>query len=92
MEKIKTAYTDELAKQYDQTRFGSKQGLVYDSMERTELEQVLRLTSVQGTALEVGCGSGRFLGLVRKYVETVSGIDPSQEMLSIAERLSSHRF
>lgn len=85
MEKVETAYMDDLAAKYDQTRFGSKQGLVYDAMERAELERALRHIPGVERALEVGCGSGRFLGLVKQYAKSAVGIDPSEEMLAIAE-------
>ena len=46
--------------------------------------------AAQGQVLEVGIGSGRNLPFYRRDVESVLGVDPSEELLAMAQ--AAHRL
>ena len=70
-------YYDDLAKDYDQDRFGNSYGLFLHALERPILERLLQ--SCSESVLEVGCGTGRFLDLAD------IGVDISPKMLEVAK-------
>jgi len=81
---VDTAYRN--ADVYDAVRFSDPRGNLFDELERQQLSAVLDLLPVTGRALEIGCGTGRFLPMVREKGLTVCGVDPSAPMLEVAAR------
>ncbi len=73
------AYYDEIAPDYDATRFGHSWGQFLDRQEREVLSEWL---PVRGAAnvLDLACGTGRMLDLAS------AGVDASQQMVDIAHR------
>ena len=71
------AYYDDLAKKYDQDRFGNTYGKFIDSQERKILDQIL--TNKSELVVDLACGAGRFLN----YASI--GVDASLQMIEIAK-------
>lgn len=69
-------YYDEIAGEYDQSRFSNTYGRFIDRQERAFLDKVLKNAN---EVLNLGCGTGRFMD----YSST--GIDFSSEMLAVAK-------
>jgi len=70
-------YYDDIAEQYDESRFGTSYGAYIDQVE----SRFLSACGLGGSVLDVGCGTGRFLGTV-----TNAGVDFSPKMVEIARR------
>ena len=83
---IETAYTGKRAAEYDDKRFTTPQGKLFDTIERNELEKRLQAFGKTGNIAEIGCGTGRFLPLAAQYCDQVTGVDPSKDMLGIARK------
>ena len=77
-----TAYSDNQANEYDSKRFSTPSGKMIHAMELRILQYFLKLTSIEGRILEVGCGTGRLLIELTKKDYTVDGVDASPGMLS----------
>lgn len=88
---IETAYTENTAFEYDDKRFATPQGEWFNAIECNELEKRLKAYGKTENIAEVGCGTGRFLPLAANYCEKITGIDPSEDMLNLAEKkLTGH--
>lgn len=70
-------YYDNLAKEYDENRFGNSYGKYVDFQERTTLKNIFSRNKFK-KILDLGCGTGRLLDFA------THGIDFSDEMLKIA--------
>jgi ubiquinone/menaquinone biosynthesis C-methylase UbiE len=81
-----TAYNEQESRTYDLLRFSSPQGRAFHELEIGQLRAFLRLTMNSGLALEVGCGTGRFLDHVAAAGFHVVGLDPSRYMLGICQQ------
>jgi len=75
-EEIQQYYND-IAEQYDETRFGTSYGTYINQVEA----RFLSACGLSGSVLDVGCGTGRFLGTV-----TNVGVDFAPKMVEIARR------
>jgi len=79
----------EVAKSYDEVRFGSWHGwLAHRSETRTLELMIKRYFEPKGSVLDVPCGTGRLMGVEVDEGYQVTGGDISEEMLKIAR----HRF
>jgi ubiquinone/menaquinone biosynthesis C-methylase UbiE len=67
---------DEIAEVYDQRYVGND----YHGIEKT----LSGLVRGRDRVLEVGCGTGRWLDVMRGWGCTVVGLDPSAQMLYVA--------
>ena len=74
-----TAYYDRIANLYDTDRFGNTYGQFIDAQEHAILSQLLHTAAGQ-RVLDVGCGTGRFLGYA------THGLDASAAMLAVARQ------
>lgn len=83
---VKSAYINDAAYQYDEQRFRTPQGQLFHDLEQGMLTSCLRDFPQPGTVVEVGCGTGRFLASFQGVAETIIGIDPSEDMLHVAEK------
>lgn len=83
---IDTAYTEGTAFEYDDKRFTTPQGKLFNAIESNELEKRLKAFGKTERIVEVGCGTGRFLPIAATYGEQVTGIDPSLDMLQLARK------
>lgn len=81
--KVKTAYGENLASNYEEIRFKSVGGIRIHQTESGILLGSLNLVPKSSSALEVGCGTGRLIGDATRAGYKVAGIDPSIAMLSI---------
>lgn len=72
-------YYNNLAKTYDENRFGNSYGKYIDQQERTFLTSFLR-NKKYSKVLDLGCGTGRLLNFA------THGTDFSEEMLSVARQ------
>jgi ubiquinone/menaquinone biosynthesis C-methylase UbiE len=72
-----------LAADYDQTRYV---GDINTLKERFRREALLQLfpSSRPGRALDVGCGTGRGVAILREYAPVAIGVDGTFEMLAVA--------
>jgi 2-polyprenyl-3-methyl-5-hydroxy-6-metoxy-1,4-benzoquinol methylase len=63
----------------------------WDRNEQPLFEKMLRLLKVnrKAKALDLGCGTGRYLRLLARFFEEPVGIDLSSEMLRLAKRRAS---
>ena len=88
---IDTAYTETTAFEYDDKRFTTPQGKLFNAIESNELEKRLHVFGKTGNIVEVGCGTGRFLPMAATYCKQITGIDPSKDMLQLAgKKLTTH--
>jgi len=86
---ITTAYRGNVATQYDNKRFTTKQGLLFAKLELCELERVVSNLPSGSEILEVGCGTGRFSKYLGEQGYCVRAVDPSSEMIKIASKKCS---
>ena len=87
---VQTAYVGSDASGYDERRFISKQGSLFNELEWRELKRVLEYIQPNSRLLDVGCGTGRFSVRLCKLGYETLGIDPSQDMINIAKEKSKH--
>ena len=87
----KTAYNAQQSKEYDEKRFTTPAGKLFQKLELEQLQNVLQLIHSPGRVLEVGCGTGRFLETVIDGGHQAYGVDPSPDMLKISESKYSGR-
>jgi ubiquinone/menaquinone biosynthesis C-methylase UbiE len=86
----KSSYTGKTAKEYDKNRFLSKQGSTISKMEIDTYNSLFSLITPIDSALEVGCGTGRFTEITSVKVNNLIATDVSDDMLEIAKnKLSS---
>ncbi len=83
-------FYDKVAKKFGGYAFGSnkaKYSSEYPNGNPEEIfkEQLLELAKTNFTALDVGCGDGKFAFEVSKHFFFIHGIDRSKELLSVAE-------
>jgi ubiquinone/menaquinone biosynthesis C-methylase UbiE len=72
---------------YDKARFGSPGGKILDALQRNAICRTIWGEDLRGiSALDVGCGTGRFTRLLLELGATVTAADTSQEMLAEARR------
>ncbi|SMC43578.1 Methyltransferase domain-containing protein [Desulfocicer vacuolatum DSM 3385] len=81
-----TAYIGDGAYTYDDRRFKSKQGRVFHNLELTQLKKTIQIISKNSYVLEVGCGTARFSEFFAKQGFKVRAIDPSPDMIKIAQQ------
>lgn len=87
----RNAYQDKtVAEKYDAERFNSLKGRIEDLLEKKALNKGLALLPPGGKILEVPVGTGRITEYVLKKGFSLTGIDISQEMLSLAKKKLSH--
>ncbi|MBN2663429.1 MAG: class I SAM-dependent methyltransferase [Bacteroidales bacterium] len=72
-------YYNELAENYDNSRFNNTYGKYIDKQERLILDKLLKVLS-ENYVLDLGCGTGRFLDKAN------FGIDASKKMIEIARK------
>lgn len=80
-----TAYAGEAATTYDEIRFSTKQGNVFNDLELCQLNKAVSKLSPNASVLEVGCGTARFSQRLAKQGFMVVASDPSPDMLQLAE-------
>jgi ubiquinone/menaquinone biosynthesis C-methylase UbiE len=85
MKTISSAYGRELAHNYDEKRFSGSRGALLDQLEREQLHRVAQNLPGRSRTLEVGCGTGRFMGELLSAGYRVYGLDPSPYMLGQAK-------
>jgi len=81
---VNTAYDKNTSRAYDQKRFTSASGLLFNAIEIAQLKKNLFASPSLARVLEVGCGTGRFAEIILKEGRSVVGIDPSPYMIEIA--------
>jgi ubiquinone/menaquinone biosynthesis C-methylase UbiE len=87
----RNAYKDKrVAQKYDAERFNSLKGRIEDLLEKKALKKGLALLPPQGNILEVPVGTGRITEYILQKGFNLTGIDISQEMLSLAQNRLSH--
>ena len=83
-ELVATAYAGKAATTYDELRFTTKQGLLFDVLEWEQLKRVAAVTTKAGSVLELGCGTARFSKRLAESGFRVRAVDPSAQMIQIA--------
>ncbi len=84
---VRTHYQDpQVAGTYDQERFASLSGMVFQWAERRALLRVLRLLPAGCRVLDSPCGTGRILTLLLELGHRAVAGDISGEMLAVARR------
>jgi ubiquinone/menaquinone biosynthesis C-methylase UbiE len=73
---------DVLASEYDSIRYDGHLNAIKENFRRRALEQLLPMTSA--LALDVACGTGRGLLILREHSRFSVGVDGTFEMLKIA--------
>ncbi|MFL2478127.1 MAG: class I SAM-dependent methyltransferase [Verrucomicrobiales bacterium] len=64
---------------------------VYDNDEDSKIESVIKELEVKKeTAVDLGCGTGKFLPLLSKHFKKVQGCDYSEEMIEMAKKSHQH--
>lgn len=73
--------------EYDEARFTSPGRRVLDSLQREAVHRTIGRNELQGiSALDVGCGTGRFTNLLQEMGATVTAVDSSSRMLAEIRR------
>ncbi len=75
-----TGYSQSQAETYDENRFTTPQGRLFDRLEKRELSRSLESNSPL-KILEVGCGTGRFTAHCLRQGHEVTAVDLSKPML-----------
>jgi len=87
----RNAYQDKtVAEKYDAERFKSLKGRWEDLLEKKALKKGLALLTPKSKILEVPVGTGRMTEYMLQKGFYLTGIDISQEMLSLAQNKLSH--
>jgi len=87
----RNAYQDKtVAEKYDAERFNSLKGRIEDLLEKKALKKGLALLPPKSRILEVPVGTGRISEYILQKGFYLTGIDISQEMLSLAHNKLSH--
>ncbi len=81
---VQTAYDFDTSSVYDQKRFTSPQGCLFDKMEREQFQRVLKAIPTRSKVMEVGSGTGRFGEMVLAQGHSYVGAEPSPYMIDIA--------
>ena len=76
-------YDLETSQVYDE-RFSTPQGRMFDAVEWEELTRAIEMVPPGASALEVGCGTGRFSKRLAERGFHVRAIDPSRHMIELA--------
>ena len=90
-----TAYGPEDSREYDESRFGDPHGRLFNELEAEQFSRLASPFTAGDRVLEVGCGTGRFMGLALDTGAIAYGLDASPHMLAIArEKLTrgAHAF
>ena len=87
---INTAYPKSEAVVYDQKRFLTPRGQLFNKLEMHQLERVLQNLPPRQRILEVGCGTGRFMVKCLQAGHEVHGLDPSPWMLEECSKKTSN--
>ena len=83
----RTEYQDlETAEQYDQKRFNSVSGRLFQWAERRVLQRIVRKLPPGSMVLDAPCGTGRLLPLYLGEGFKILGVDISGEMIQVARR------
>ena len=77
----KQGYTKSQAENYDETRFNTPHGELFNKIEMQHFLEVLKTIPKNGKVLEVGCGTGRFLLKAALNEYDICGVDPSIHMI-----------
>jgi RimJ/RimL family protein N-acetyltransferase len=72
---------EQVAASYDQI---ADQWLNLSTYGFTQVERAVAFVKHKGTALDVGCGTGRLLGLMKQHGFRTDGIDSSSAMIALA--------
>lgn len=83
---METAYTAKGSREYDDKRFSSPPGKLFNALEMEQLRRVTDRLSIPSSTLEVGCGTGRFVAFLVDGGHFVRGLDPSPHMLEVASQ------
>ena len=84
--KVKTAYNNQKAKNYNKSRFDSIQGKFTHKLEFFLLQNMLfKVIKKNHKVLEIGCGTGRFIKEFCNCGFRVDGLDASRDMIAIAK-------
>lgn len=94
--KVKEDYQDPLiAQSYDQERFGSFEGRIFDCLEKRVIKKALNIAQRNfdiDTVLDIPCGTGRITEVLLERRLHVTGGDISPEMISVARSKLFPRF
>ena len=86
MEEIKTSYTDSQAADYDEIRFTTKHGLVFNKLEFEQFRKAYKKIKEHSDILEVGCGTARFSGHLAEKGFNIVATDPSKDMIEVSKK------
>lgn len=86
MYKAKNLYHNNVATHYDQERFGSIKGKLYDFLEKFSITRALRYVSKTYSILDIPCGTGRITKHIKDLGYKVLGADISEDMLKVARQ------
>jgi ubiquinone/menaquinone biosynthesis C-methylase UbiE len=81
---LSTGYVGETAYKYDERRFSTRQGQLFSALEFGQLKRAVERLNPGSRVLEVGCGTGRFSEYMARHGFSVTGTDPSSDMVDIA--------
>src|SRR5262249_4110657 len=73
--------TEQVAASYDTIAHHWLDGSIYGF---GQMERAVAFVKHKGVALDVGCGTGRLMGLLSKHGFRTDGIDPSTAMIALA--------
>lgn len=78
-------YGGEYAFSYDDQRFSTRQGLLFDALEQEQVARAAASLPAGATVLEVGCGTARFSRKLAEKQFSIVATDTSADMLKVAE-------
>jgi ubiquinone/menaquinone biosynthesis C-methylase UbiE len=77
-------YTAEAAFLYEEKRFSTKQGQLFDFLEMRQVDRAIKGLNPESRILEVGCGTARFSRRLSEKKFDIVATDVSQDMLDVA--------
>jgi len=80
-ETVTTAYGEKASSVYDERRFSTPHGKLFNRLEMEQLSKISQGLTCPSRILEVGCGTGRFMHSLCADGHEVYGVDPSPFML-----------
>lgn len=78
---VDTGYSRDQAETYDEERFKTPSGKLFDKLEKKQLHNSIENIDSDASVLEIGCGTGRFTNAILRTGRTVVATDISPHML-----------
>ena len=82
----KDDYVREQASKYDEIRFSSYKGRLYDNLQKNIIRKIMGPLKRDLSVLDLPCGTGRIAEVIGEFTPNIVCADISQDMLDVARK------